>query len=58
MKLQKMRFVWSYNNNQYVVNAGAKTGKGCVINTFADVEHDSEIGDFCRISTGTIVNGE
>ena len=38
-----------------VVNAGAKVGKNCIINTI--VEHDVEIGNFCHISTGVIING-
>lgn len=40
------------------INAGAKIGKGCIINTFANIEHDVIIGDYCHISTGAIVNGD
>ena len=40
-----------------VINAGAKIGKNCIINTKALIEHDAIIGDFCHISTGAIING-
>jgi sugar O-acyltransferase (sialic acid O-acetyltransferase NeuD family) len=40
-----------------VINAGAKIGKNCIINTKALIEHDAIIEDFCHISTGAIVNG-
>ena len=40
-----------------LVNANAKIGKNCIINTKALVEHDVIIEDFCHISTGAIVNG-
>ncbi len=40
-----------------VINAGAKIGKNCIINTKALIEHDVIIGDFCHISTGAIING-
>ena len=40
-----------------MVNADAHIGKGCIINTFANIEHDVVIGDFCHISTGAMVNG-
>jgi sugar O-acyltransferase (sialic acid O-acetyltransferase NeuD family) len=43
--------------HQAVVNAGAKIGKGCIINTFANIEHDVVIDDYCHISTGAMVNG-
>lgn len=43
--------------HQAVVNAAAKIGKGCIINTFANVEHDAVIEDYCHISTGVMVNG-
>ncbi|MGH6759928.1 hypothetical protein [Bacteroides hominis] len=38
------------------VNAGARIGSGCIINTFVNVEHDALIGDNCHISTGAMVN--
>ena len=40
-----------------VVNADAKIGTGCIINTFANIEHDVIIKDYCHISTGAMVNG-
>lgn len=43
--------------HQAVVNADAKIGEGCIINTFANIEHDVVIGDYCHISTGAMVNG-
>ena len=43
--------------HQAVIDAGAKVGKGCIINIFALISHDSVIGDYCHISTGVIVNG-
>lgn len=39
------------------INADAKIGEGCIINTFANVEHDAIVNDFCHISTGAMVNG-
>ena len=44
--------------HQSVVNAGAKVGVNCIINTFCNIEHDAMIGDQCHISTGTMVNGD
>lgn len=40
------------------VNAGARVGVNCIINTFVNIEHDVVIGNQCHISTGTMVNGE
>lgn len=40
-----------------VVNAGAKIGKFCILNSKCLVEHDSFIGDFCHLSTGVLING-
>ena len=40
-----------------VVNAGAKVGKFCILNSKCLVEHDSLIGDFCHLSTGVLING-
>ena len=40
-----------------LVNAGARVGRNCIINTKALVEHDAVIEDHCHISTGAIVNG-
>lgn len=39
------------------VNAGARIGKNCIINSKAIVEHDVVLGNHCHISTGAIVNG-
>lgn len=44
--------------HQACVNAGAKIEKGCIINTFANIEHDTVIGDYCHISTGAMINGD
>ncbi len=40
-----------------LVNAGARVGKNCIINSKALVEHDSEVEAHCHISTGAIING-
>ena len=39
------------------INAGAKIGNNCIINSHALVEHDAKIEDHCHISTGALVNG-
>ena len=44
--------------HQTSVNAGVRIGKGCIINTFANLEHDAIIDDYCHISTGVMVNGD
>lgn len=41
-----------------LVNAKAKIGKNCIINTGALIEHESIIEDFCHISTHAVVNGQ
>ncbi|MEG0602035.1 MAG: acetyltransferase, partial [Mucinivorans sp.] len=41
-----------------MVNAGARVGRNCIINTLSNVEHDAVVGDFCHISTGAMVNGD
>jgi sugar O-acyltransferase (sialic acid O-acetyltransferase NeuD family) len=41
-----------------VVNAGARIGNNCIVNSLALVEHGVKIGDHCHISTGTRVNGD
>ena len=43
--------------HQTCINAGGKIGNNCIINTFADIEHDVQIGNHTHISTGAIVNG-
>lgn len=40
-----------------VINANAKIGKHCIINTNAAVEHDDVIADFSHISVGTKLSG-
>lgn len=40
-----------------VINAGARIGENCIINTRAIIEHDVTIGAHCHISTGAILNG-
>ena len=42
--------------HQAVVNADTSIGRGCIINTFGNIEHDTIIGDYC-LSTGAMVNG-
>lgn len=44
--------------HQAFVNAGAKIGANCIINTFCNIEHDAQIGAQSHISTGTMVNGD
>jgi len=40
-----------------LVNAGAKIGINCIINSKALIEHDATIEDHCHISTATVING-
>lgn len=40
-----------------IVNAGARIGKNCIVNTKSLIEHDAIIGNFCHIATGAIING-
>ena len=40
-----------------VVNAGAKVGSQCILNTRCTIEHDTVVGDFCHISTHAVING-
>ena len=40
-----------------VVNAGAKVGRHCIINSGAIVEHDDRIADFVHISVGAKLAG-
>jgi sugar O-acyltransferase (sialic acid O-acetyltransferase NeuD family) len=39
-----------------VVNAGARVGRNCILNSMSLVEHGSEIGDHCHIATAAAVN--
>ena len=40
-----------------VINAGARIGAHCIINTSAVVEHDNRIADFVHISVGAKLAG-
>lgn len=44
--------------NQAVINASARIGRHCILNTMSNIEHGAKIEDFCHISTGAIVNGD
>ena len=39
------------------INAGAKIGKNCIINSKTLIEHDVVVEDNCHLSTGSTVNG-
>jgi sugar O-acyltransferase (sialic acid O-acetyltransferase NeuD family) len=41
-----------------IINADAKIGKMCIVNTRALIEHECEIGDFSHISVGSVLCGE
>jgi sugar O-acyltransferase (sialic acid O-acetyltransferase NeuD family) len=43
--------------HRVIINAQARIGINCIINTACLIEHNSVIGDHCHISTGAIVNG-
>ena len=40
------------------VNAGARVGMNCIVNSQALIEHGAEIGDHTHIATGALVNGD
>lgn len=40
-----------------VVNAQARIGDFCILNTKSLIEHDCEVGEFTHIATGAILNG-
>lgn len=40
-----------------IINAHAKIGRMCIVNTGAIVEHDCIIGDFSHVSVGTVLCG-
>lgn len=40
-----------------VINAGARVGRNCIVNSRSLVEHDVTIGDHCHLSTGAVLNG-
>lgn len=41
-----------------IINASAKVGANCIINSQALVEHDSVVAAHCHISTGARLNGD
>ena len=43
--------------HQALVNANAKIGANCIINTKALIEHDVVIENGCHVSTAAVVNG-
>lgn len=40
-----------------LINAGAEIRENCIINSYANIEHDSYIGAQTHISTGVMING-
>ncbi len=44
--------------HQVIVNAGARIGKNCILNTRCLIEHDAGVGDHTHVSTGAVLNGE
>lgn len=40
-----------------LVNASAKVGVNCILNSKSLIEHDTKIGNYCHVSTAAIVNG-
>ncbi|BBM84918.1 NeuD/PglB/VioB family sugar acetyltransferase [Candidatus Uabimicrobium amorphum] len=40
------------------VNAAARIGINCIVNTKANIEHDAIVGNHCHISTGATINGD
>jgi len=40
-----------------VVNAGARIGAGCILNTGAIVEHDCDVGNFAHLSPAVCIGG-
>lgn len=41
-----------------IVNAGARIGRNCIINSKALVEHGVEVGDHVHLATSCVVNGD
>jgi sugar O-acyltransferase (sialic acid O-acetyltransferase NeuD family) len=39
-----------------VVNAGARIGRNCILNSLSLVEHDCTVGDHCHVATSAAVN--
>lgn len=40
-----------------IVNAGARIGKHCIINTRASIDHDCELGNFASVAPGATLGG-
>jgi len=40
------------------VNAAARVGCNCILNSHCLIEHDAMVEDHCHISTGALVNGQ
>ena len=40
-----------------IVNARARVGRNCIINSQSLVEHDAQVADHCHVATGAILNG-
>ena len=40
------------------IGPNVKIGRNCIINTFANIEHGSIIGNYCHISTRATINGK
>lgn len=47
----------SFIGKGVVINANAKIGAGCIINTGAIIEHDCTVGDFSHIAVGSVLCG-
>ena len=41
-----------------IVNARARVGRNCILNSQSLVEHDSRIADHCHVATAAVVNGD
>lgn len=41
-----------------VIQAGARIGRGCIVNTAAVVEHDCDLGAFAHCAPGSLVCGD
>lgn len=43
--------------HRVTIGAGSKIGQNCIINTNANIEHDTIVGDDVHVSTHAVVNG-
>jgi len=43
--------------HQVIVNASARIGSNCILNTKCLIEHDANVGDHTHISTAAVLNG-